>query len=89
MADRLPAEDRIALQRRIAQLTMDYLYNVILQTHSRHYLDRRIDELRRQGLFPLPDRNYTQKYVWFRRLSNSQKGRSLLMRLIPMLPQER
>ena len=89
MADRLPAEDRIALQRRIAQLTMDYLYNVILQTHSRHYLDRRVDELRRQGLFPLPDRNYTQKYVWFRRLSNSQKGRSLLMRLIPMLPQER
>ncbi len=89
IADRMPAEDRTALQRRIAQLTMDYLYNVILQTRSRHYLDRRIEELHRQGLFPLPDHDYTQKYVWFRRLSNSQKGRSLLMRLVPMLPQER
>ena len=89
IADRLPAEDRTALQRRIAQLTMDYLYNVIQQTRSRHYLDRRIEELRREGLFPLPDRDYTQKYVWFRRMSNSQTGLSLLMRLIPMLPQER
>lgn len=89
LADRLPTEDRTALQRRVAQLTMDYLYNVIRQTQSRHYLDRRLEELRQAGLFPLPDRDYTQKYVWFRRLSNSQKGLSLLMRAIPLIKEER
>ena len=36
LADRLPTNDRTALQRRVAQLTMDYLYNIILQTNSRH-----------------------------------------------------
>lgn len=85
MADRSPAADRTALQRRIAQLTMDYLYNVIRQTRSRHYLDRKIEGLRGEGLFPLPDRNYTTKYVWFRRLTNSQAGRTILLRIIPHL----
>lgn len=89
MADRLPTNDRTALQRRVAQLTMDYLYNVILQTKSRHYLDRKINELREKGLFPLPDKAYTTKYTWFRRLTNSSKGLSLLMRIIPLTKKER
>lgn len=88
LADRMPAEDRIALQRRVAQLTMDYLYNIIRQTQSRHYLARRIDELRRRGLFPLPDRDYTLKYSWFRRLMNTQAGLELLMRLVPILSRQ-
>lgn len=89
LADRMPTNDKIALQRRVAQLTMDYLYNIILKTQSRHYLERKIEELRKFGLFPLPDRNYTTKYTWFRRLTNSQKGRSLLMRIIPLMNKER
>ena len=89
IADRLPAEDRAGLQRRIAQLTMDYLYNVICQTRSRTYLEHRVEELRRKGLFPLPDRDFTRKYTWFRRLSNSRQGRSLLLRILPLLPKER
>lgn len=89
IADRLPAEERAGLQRRIAQLTMDYLYNVIRQTKSRSYLEHRVEELRRKGLFPLPDRAFTRKFTWFRRLSNSRQGRSLLLRLIPLLPKER
>ena len=84
MADRLPINDKTALQRRVAQLTMDYLYNIILQTKSRHYLDRKIKELREVGLFPLPDKDYTTKYTWFRRLTNTSKGLSLLMRIIPL-----
>ena len=89
IADRLPTNDRTALQRRVAQLTMDYLYNIILQTKSRHYLDRKIAELRNIGLFPLPDKDYTNKYKWFRRLTNSPKGISLLMRIIPLTKKER
>ena len=89
LADRLPTGDRTALQRRVAQLTMDYLYNIILQTKSRHYLERRIKDLRKIGLFPLPDKDYTTKYTWFRRLTNSSKGISLLMRIIPLTKKER
>ena len=88
-ADRLPVNEKTALQRRIAQLTMDYLYHVIRLTGSRHYLDSKIELLRQEGLFPLPDRDYSAKYTWFRRLSNSNMGLSLLMRLIPLMKKER
>jgi len=85
----LPAAERVALQRRTAQLTMDYIYNVIMLTRSRHYLDRRLDELSRAGLFPLPDRDYTNKYKWFRRMTNSSIGLTMLMRTLPLLKPER
>lgn len=88
LSDRLPINDKAAMQRRIAQLTMDYLYNVIRQTRSRHYLDRKIEELRREGLFPLPDRDYTAKYTWFRKMTNSQMGLSILTHLIPLTEKE-
>ena len=81
----LPPEERVAMQRRTAQLTMDYIYNVIVLTRSRHYLDRQLEELSKVGLFPLPDRDYTQKYKWFRRMSNSSIGRTILMRTLPLL----
>ena len=85
----MPANEQVAIQRRIDQLTMNYIYNVILQTRSRHYLDRKLGLLRREGLFPLPDKNYTTKYRWFRRLTNSDFGLKLLMFAIPLLPKER
>jgi glycosyltransferase involved in cell wall biosynthesis len=88
-ADRMPAADRVALQRRTAQLTMDYIYNVIILTRNSHYLDRRLKELRQAGLFPLPDRDYTKKYRWFRRMSNSRAGLFILMKTLPLLNRER
>ncbi len=87
-ADTLPTDSRLALLRRVHQLTMDYLYNVILLTQSRHYLDRRLKELKSIGLYPLPKRDYTKKYVLFRRLSNSEVGLSMLMRSIPLMKKE-
>lgn len=89
LAQAMPANEQQALQRRIAQLTMGYIYNIILHTRSRHYLDRKLGLLRRDGLFPLPDKNYTTKYRWFRRLTNSDFGLKLLMFAIPLLPKER
>ena len=78
-----PLVDGEALQRRVSQLTMDYLYNVILQTRSVHQLEKSVARLRQAGLFPLPDKAYTQKYQWFRRLSSRPIGRMLLCRLLP------
>ena len=89
IASTMPTEERLALGRRVAQLTMDYIYNIIIQTRNRHYLDRKLDELRQLGLFPLPDRDYTTKYKWFRRLTNSSAGLTLLMNVLPYMNKER
>lgn len=84
LADRSPKKDRSALQRRVAQLTMDYLYNTIVLTKSEAHLNKAIEKLHQKGLFPLPDKNYTKKYVWFRRLLNSTTGRKLLLHILPI-----
>ena len=89
LADTLPAADRAAMQRRVAQLTMDFLYKVMIETRNRHYLNRQIDRLRKLGLFPLPAKDYTTKYTWFRRLSNTSAGLTLLMKMLPLMERER
>lgn len=88
-ADTLPASERMALQRRVAQLTMDYVYNSIMLTRDRQQVEERLEALRQAGLFPLPDRDYTGKYKWFRRLSASRVGLSLLMKVLPLIERER
>lgn len=88
-ADTLPTEERVALQRRVAQLTMDYIYNIIMLTRSQKQLDQRLEELRCEGLFPLPDRNYTAKYTWFRRMTNNRLGMTILLRMLPLTRKER
>lgn len=89
LCDKLPQNDRLALQRRVAQLSMDYIYNTIVMTRSRQAMDQCIKELHDNGLFPLPDRDYSQKYVWFRRMTNSNFGRSVLLNTLPLLKRER
>ena len=89
LTDRLPAADKVAMQRRVAQLTMDYLYNTIVLTRSRKVLDERIEELYNEGLFPLPDRDYSAKYRWFRKMTATSFGRSVLLHTLPLLKKER
>jgi glycosyltransferase involved in cell wall biosynthesis len=89
MADRLPKNDQLAMERRVAQLTMDYLYNTIMLSRSLAVTRQCITQLRSEGLFPLPDRNYTTKYQWFRRLSNSKLGLATLVKVLPLMKRER
>ena len=77
--DYLPVKERIAMERRIAQLTMDHIYNVITMTHDETHLNHVLQRLSQHGLFPLPDKDYTSKYKWFRRMTNSSFGRRLLL----------
>ena len=88
-ADTMPTDERVALQRRVAQLTMDYLYNTIMLTRSSEQLEARIAELRQYGLFPLPDRDYTKKYQWFRRMIDTRLGRKIMLSSLPLLKRER
>lgn len=84
-ANVMPVDERTALQRRIEQLTMDYIYNVIVLTKSEHYLNRCLNRLRQRGLFPLPEREYTRKYKYFCRMANNRIGRKLLIATLPRL----
>ena len=71
-----------ALERRVAQLSMDYLYNVIRLTHSGKHLEQAINNLKEHGLFPLPEKNYTTKYVVFRKALKSKLGKAFLLAAI-------
>ena len=77
--DHLPVKERIAMERRIAQLSMDLIYNVITLTHDETHLNHVLQRLSQHGLFPLPDKDYTSKYKWFRRMTNSSFGRRILL----------
>lgn len=89
LGNHMPNNDRLAMQRRVAQLTMDYIYNIITLTRSRQELENRLEELHAEGFFPLPNRDYSQKYKWFRRMTNSSLGRNILMCTLPYLKRER
>lgn len=85
IADTLPSTDRQAMQRRVAQLTMDYIYNVIVLIHKRNVLKDLLEQLKQEGLFPLPDRKYTTKYQLFRKMTNSKIGLEILFNTLPIL----
>lgn len=52
-----------ALQRKTSQLTMDYLYNTFRLTHSFCEVRKRIKQLKKESLYPLPLHCYTWKYA--------------------------
>ncbi len=79
LLDTIPEADRPGLNRRIAQLTMDYLYNIIKNTHSKSRLEGAINRLSERGLFPLPDKKYTRKYELFRRAIDNKLLRRMLL----------
>ena len=83
--DTLPHVERQALQWRIAQLTMDYLYNIIILTHSRRFLDERIERLEKEGLFPMPEKAYTKKYALFGKLIKTKWGRNVMLMGLPLM----
>lgn len=89
LADRRPYEERLALQRRVAQLTMDHIYNTIMETRSEDRLNETLEVLRCQNLFPLPEKDYSTKYVWFRRMINNRWGRKILLSTLPLMKKER
>lgn len=82
LIDTIPEAEKKALSRRIAQLTMDYLYNVIKLTHSLHHLEIAIERMRKKNLYPLPDKHYTRKYDIFRKMIHSSIGRRILLATI-------
>lgn len=82
-AENLPYQEQEALRRRVAQLSMDYLYNTITLTRDAQLTEKAVRKLYKEGLFPLPSKDYTRKYKLFRRMVNSKAGRKLLLIMLP------
>lgn len=70
VAQTLPPDGQAALARRVAQLTMDYIYNVLRKSSTLKETKERIGRLKAQGLYPLPLRRYTWKYWLFSLVAN-------------------
>ena len=75
----LTLSEQKALERRILQLTTDYLYLTARFTHSYERLTDACERMRRYGLFPLPNKHYTKKYSLFRNLINYSWGRKVIL----------
>lgn len=71
-------EQQAALDRRVAQLAMDHVYNAMRYTHSPAYLRGVIGRLQAHGLYPFPNKHYTRKYTLFRYLVHFAPTRWLL-----------
>ena len=78
----VPDTDRPALNRRIAQLTVNLLCDVIRSTHDYNRLIQTMNRLRDKGLYPLPNRDYNKRYVYFRRMIGNPVTRRILLSLI-------
>ena len=61
----LKSLDNPLLERRIKQLTVDYLQKAWTLTHSFSEFRRRKSELRKEGFVPLPLRRYSLRYLSF------------------------
>lgn len=78
----LDDKGKSALSRRINQITMDLVYNIILITRSKQKLQETLSYLKDSGLAPLPIRLYTIKYFAFSLLAKTRLGRSILFKVI-------
>lgn len=84
-------EQRAALNRKIAMLTVDTLLNLYYDGwNAAEVEDVCRTDFRSMGIYPLPLRNYSFKYRLFAILSNSFLGIKLLRKILPcQKPQKR
>lgn len=71
-------EDKLALERRVAQITEDYVYNIMRFTHNKHILEQTILRLKEAGIWPLPTHFYNIKYTLFRWMTSNATMRNIL-----------
>lgn len=82
VAQNMTSDKRLAMKRRIAQLTMDYIYNTMKLTKSVKQLEARIGRLEDKNLFPLPENHYTTKYTMFRNAIKNKTVRKLMCAIL-------
>lgn len=74
--------EKEALLRRVAQITEDYLYNIMRFTHDYQHLQQTMQRLKSKGILPLPNRGYSVKYLLFKWLMMLPLTRKALTRWV-------
>lgn len=78
----LDSIEQRALNRRIDQLSMDLVYNVILLTGDQNKIQETLAHLHSKGINPLPVRLHTLKYFVFSVLCKTRIGRKLIYSIV-------
>lgn len=85
LAEKMEGASRHALQRRIAHLTIEYLYNIARLTKSNHSMEKAMQRLRRKGLYPVPNLQLGTLYMAMRMVFNYKLSRILAIKLLPFI----
>ncbi len=82
---------RKALNRKLAMLTVDTLLNLFYNGDSAKEIENICNnELYPLGLYPLPMKNHSFKYIIFATMANSSTGLKILRKILPLQkPQKR
>ena len=84
-AEEMEGSGRHALQRRIAHLTIEYLYNIARLTKSNDTMEKTMQRLRRNGFYPVPNLHLGARYVAMRMVFSYKPGRILAIKLLPFI----
>lgn len=82
IAYNLSGNSRKALLRRVNQLVMDHIYNVMVMTHNINKVSETIITLKEKKLFPLSLKTYTLKYFIFSIVSRITLGYRLIFKYL-------
>lgn len=78
----LSGKEGKALERRIDQLTMDIMYDVILLSRDKSKVDDILRLLKSKDIEPIPIKLYTLKYFLFSLFAKTKIGRTILFKII-------
>lgn len=67
-------EQQEGLERKISFLTVDFIICMLREFCPLSYIDKNLEELRKQKLYPLSKKDYSLKYKFFRILANNKPG---------------
>lgn len=87
--NRLDSCRLMAMERRVHQLTMDYIFNVITNGRGWRELRTRLRDIKEHRLFPLPLKHYTSKYYIFALLTGTCPGLLLLYAVLQTVKRKR
>lgn len=87
--NKLTCSPCMAMERRVRQLTMDYIFDIMTSGRGWQELRSRLRELKGRGLFPLPLKRYTLKYYIFASLADTYPGLLLLSAVLRRVKRNR
>ncbi|MBQ9178990.1 MAG: glycosyltransferase [Prevotella sp.] len=81
LCSNLTGNERTAMERRVAQLSMDAVYNCMTDSTDYREACSRTDMMTKKNILPLPVRTYTMKYILFSMATHCAAGHRMMYEL--------